>query len=217
MPSTSSVDGLISGLSTTDLITKLMSIERQPQAQLSRKITKAAATSALYQTLNTRVLAVKEAAGALTATNGLQATKARTSDLDAVAVTAASTALTGSVSFTVDRLASAHTLVSSGTVASTTGPIFTVGPPTATGDASALGISSVAPSSTLPSGRYTIDVTQASSGASMTGSPLAASIVIPPGATLEVALNGTSTTTNSFALTSGVYSRAQLADMVKTA
>ena len=217
MASTSSVDGLISGLSTTDLITQLMSIERQPQTQLSNKITRVAATSALYQTLNSRVLAVKDAASALTAFNGLQATKATTSDSSAVAVSAANTALTGSVTFTVDRLATAHSLVSSGTVASTTTPIFPVGAPIATGDASALGFGAITPSSGVASGKYQIDVTQASAGASQTGAALPPLVTIDPGATLSVALNGTTTTTNTFALTAGTYTPAQLADMVKTA
>ena len=217
MASTSSVDGLISGLSTSDLITKLMSIERQPQAQLSRKITRAAATSALYQTLNSRVLAVKDAASGLTASNGLQATKATTSDADSVAVSASSTALTGSVSFNVDRLATAHTLVSSGTVASTTAPIFTVGRPSATGDVSALGIASITPGTGVASGRYAISVTQASAGASQTGAVRAPSITVGSGATLSVALDGSTTTTNTFALAAGTYTPVQLADMVKTA
>ena len=63
-----SVDGLISGLDTTALITQLMQLEKQPQVRLQTK--KAAAQRAVtaYQDLNTRFSSLRDAGRALAMT-----------------------------------------------------------------------------------------------------------------------------------------------------
>ncbi len=64
---TTSVDGLISGLSTSDLISNLMRVERLPQDRLKSRVTQTNTIVSTYQGLNSRFAAIKDAAKALTA------------------------------------------------------------------------------------------------------------------------------------------------------
>lgn len=111
-----SLDGLVSGLDTTNLVRQLMQIERQPQVRLQSKLTKANSLVSTYQTLNTRVLSIKTAGEALMKPGGLQATKATSSVPASATVTTTPTASAGSLTFTVAQLASAQTTISAGSV-----------------------------------------------------------------------------------------------------
>lgn len=139
-----SVDGLISGLSTSDVITQLLQLERQPQARLQAQRKALDSVTTAYQTLNTRFDAILQAATDLSTAAGWQAMKATTSDNGRLTATAAATALPANLAVSVEQLATAHTLVSETSVAGlgavvASGPItFTVGgvaqTPIATGD-----------------------------------------------------------------------------------
>ena len=216
MTTTSSVDGLISGLNTTDIITKLMALERQPQVRLTRKIDDAAVRTSAYQALNTRFLAVRDAAKALSSTSGWQAAKASTSNAELATVNATSSALPGTLSFTIDRLATSQVLVSTNSVAGTTASVVAAGTKLLSGLVSAMGLSSLT-AGTASSGQHVIAVTQASAGATQAGSALDASVIVEAGATLSIALDGSTTTTNTINLTAGTYAPAALATMVASA
>jgi flagellar hook-associated protein 2 len=54
----SSVDGLVSGLDTSTIISQLMQIERQPQTRLSAKKDAENKTIGIYQALNSRLAAL---------------------------------------------------------------------------------------------------------------------------------------------------------------
>ena len=62
MAGTSSVDGLVSGLDTTTIISQLMSIEKQPQDALKQKQADANTMVSVYQALNTKFAALQSAA-----------------------------------------------------------------------------------------------------------------------------------------------------------
>jgi flagellar hook-associated protein 2 len=119
---TSSVDGLISGLNTTQLISQLMQVEAQPQTLLKNKISNEHKVITAYQAVNTRLAALQTAAESLTKAATWQAVKA-TSSSDAVVATAAAGAAAGDTTFDVTRLATAHivTLAASDLGAMTTG------------------------------------------------------------------------------------------------
>src|SRR5439155_22853268 len=117
-----SVDGLVSGLNTTDLINQLMSIEAQSQSRLKQQQADEQSTVKLYQTLNTKFSAVQAAAKSLNTASSWQTMKATSSNTAAVSATAGTGALGGSLSFTVENLATAHSVVSAGTVSSLTSP-----------------------------------------------------------------------------------------------
>src|SRR6185503_4750149 len=115
----SSIDGLISGLKTTDMIAQLMQVEALPQTALKTKAAVQGKAVAAYQSINTRMSSLLAAAKALGSADTWGAMKA-TASSDAVAVTAKSGATAGSLTFTVDNLAAAHTFTFDGSIGSLT-------------------------------------------------------------------------------------------------
>lgn len=117
--SSSSVDGLVSGLDTSTLISNLMAVERQPRDAMDvrRKAQQSAIDS--INAITTKLAAVSTAAAALQRPSGWTLRTA-TSTNDAVAVaTAAAGASVGTLSFTVAATATAHALVTGNSIAAT--------------------------------------------------------------------------------------------------
>lgn len=112
-----SIDGLSSGIATSDLITQLMRLERQPQIRLQTQRSQVVRLNSLYNEVNRQMSAIATAAKAITGTNGWASAKATSSDATRVAVTASPTAPAGSLTFTVEQLARAGSIVSGGTAA----------------------------------------------------------------------------------------------------
>src|SRR5215212_6010398 len=104
-----SVDGLVSGLNTTDIISQLMRVEAAGQDRLKSQVSAKQQVQSAYQSINSRMLAVRSAAEAMTSAGTWQAVKA-TGSSDAVTVTAGSGASAGSTTFSVTRLAKAHVI-----------------------------------------------------------------------------------------------------------
>ena len=181
---TTSVDGLVSGLSSSDTISQLMAVERQSQTRLTSKKSSVESIISSFQTLNSKMLGVKDVSASLKADPAWQLTQASSSDISIATVTAAGTAIAGSLSFRVDQLASTETLVSAGTVSSTSAIVATPGSHYLVSAASGLGFSLLTGSNDLTLGAHTVVVTQASAGASQTGTALGSSITIGGGATL---------------------------------
>jgi flagellar hook-associated protein 2 len=119
--STSSVSGLVSGMDTTTLITQLMQIEAQPQAQLKTQLANTQTDAAAYRDINTSFAALATAAGALTKTASWGLTKATSSD-DSITATTTAGAASGSLTFTVDKLATAHSVMATTTWQNSTDP-----------------------------------------------------------------------------------------------
>ncbi|MDO3698797.1 flagellar cap protein FliD N-terminal domain-containing protein, partial [Curtobacterium flaccumfaciens] len=122
------IDGLVSGLKTTDLINSLMSVEGVPQTLLKNKLTTTNSFISSLQTLNGLIQGL--------ATKAADAAKASSLDLFAATSTAPSvTAVTGtgatagSISFTVGSTASAQVGVTAAMSTWSTGaqPITIVG------------------------------------------------------------------------------------------
>jgi flagellar hook-associated protein 2 len=115
-----SVDGLVTGMSTTDTIAQLMKIEAAPQAALKTKITTATKVVTAYQSINSRMSSVATAAKALNDSDTWGTMKA-TSSSDAAVVTARPGSSAGSLTFRVDQLAAAEAQTfTTATVPSTT-------------------------------------------------------------------------------------------------
>ena len=107
-----SVDGLISGLDTTSLVSQLVAAEALPQTRLKNQMTAAQTAANAYREVNTKVDAVRTAAAALTV-DGLAAARTASSTATSVSASATSTAVTGSrISFTVESLASTASYLS---------------------------------------------------------------------------------------------------------
>src|SRR5688572_23131223 len=104
---TSSVDGMVSGLDTSGLISQLMQIERAPQNRLKSKVSTETTRTTAFQSINTKLANAVTAAEALTKADTWKAVKA-TSTSDAVTVSAALGAPSGELTFHVDKLATTH-------------------------------------------------------------------------------------------------------------
>lgn len=105
------IDGMISGLDTTSIISQLMQIEAQPQARLKSSVSDAQKQVSSFQTINTLMLAVGTAADKLQKTSTWTAGTATASN-DAVTVAAGDSPLPGSLTFSVTQLATAKSVAS---------------------------------------------------------------------------------------------------------
>ena len=118
-----SVDGLVSGMDTTSLISKLVAAEGAPQSALRTRLLATKDAASAYRTVNTAFAALRAAAEALTPAALSSARKATSTDTS-VTTSAAATAVAGSsVSFTVKNTASTQSLVTKATWASASTPV----------------------------------------------------------------------------------------------
>jgi flagellar hook-associated protein 2 len=107
MTSVTTVDGLVSGLQTSTIISQLMQIEAQPQTNLKNQVTKEKSVVSAYQSVNTKMAALKTAAENLTSASGWQAVKTSSSST-AVTATALPGTAAGTTTFDVKALAATH-------------------------------------------------------------------------------------------------------------
>ncbi|MEZ5227430.1 MAG: flagellar cap protein FliD N-terminal domain-containing protein [Acidimicrobiales bacterium] len=92
----SSVDGLVTGLDTTSIISQLMQLERIPQQRLENRAKLAKSASTELDGLRTSVVGIRTAAATMKYPSAWQPLSA-TSSSDSVKVTATSGATTGSL------------------------------------------------------------------------------------------------------------------------
>lgn len=125
MSSALGIDGLVSGLNTTDLINQLMSVEAAPQTLLKRKQATAEDVGTALQGINARLLTLKtsaETAATASKWNTFQATSSASS----VTATTTTAATAGSINFSVDAVAnrqvSLTTAVANGSDLTATNP-----------------------------------------------------------------------------------------------
>src|SRR6476620_10392639 len=109
-----SVDGLVSGMDTTPIISQLMQAEAGPQTALKSKLSTTQTAASAYRTVNTTFLAITAAADAALKPDLWATTKAPSSSSNAAA-SASTGALTGSLSFNATKLASSHAIVNRNT------------------------------------------------------------------------------------------------------
>jgi len=124
----SSVDGLVSGLDTTSIITSLLQVDAAPQTALKKKVTTEQSEVTAYQGINTKMAALKTAAEALQKSTAWTPTSA-TSSSTAVTATTSTSSVPGSLTFDVTSLASARSIVSNATYSSLTATSPTTGTP----------------------------------------------------------------------------------------
>jgi len=104
---TSAIDGLISGLDTTSLISNLMSLEAAPQTALKSKQSTSQTLITAFQSLNTKVASLASAATTAAKASSWSAFTA-TSSAPSASASAGTTAQAGSISFSVDAVATAQ-------------------------------------------------------------------------------------------------------------
>src|SRR4051812_5567617 len=210
------IDGLISGLNTTQIITQLMQVERLPEQQLTNHKTASQTLVSSMQGLNSLMTALQTAAKAfvpdsITKQSAWGSTTGTSSAPTLAGVTTEPAALPGSARFNVTSVASAGSSVSARTVGTLTTPVAS-GPFLLSKGAGSIGLSTVDASPGLSAGNHTLTVTQASAPPTLTGQN-----VLPPAVTIDGSNNTVTfvvdgaTVPTSVTLRQGVYSPAQLA------
>ncbi len=212
---TGRVDGLISGMDTTTIVSQLMSLERLPVTRLEAKKSQANAIIGIYQQLNTRFSALQGAGLALARTTDWRTMRAVSSDATAVSASATSAAQAGGLSFKVTQLSRAGAVASSGTVASGNVVVAT-GRFLVSKGADQIGFASLGSGSGLSLGAHTIEVTEATTAAVKSGtSALDVSTDLGAGGTVQITVDGQARTWN---IAGGVYNtREALAAAVQAA
>lgn len=209
--------GLESGLNVSAIISAEMTIFDQPLVDLQNQQSQVNSQLSAYQQLSSDFSSLETAASALSSPTAFDSALAATSsDASAATATVGAGAEPGTISFSVEALATGTTLLSSGTVASPNDVVASGNLLVGVGG-QALGITDLQAGSGLASGRHTITVTQASAGAEVTGtSALAGTTTITSGTNdqLTVSLDGTSTT---YTIAAGTYTQSQLAQAVSQA
>jgi flagellar hook-associated protein 2 len=156
------VDGLVSGLDTTALITSLMQAEALPQAALKTKVSTTQTVISAYQSVNARYAALQTSAETLGKAETWTAVGAASSD-SSVSVTADATASSGALSFRVTATATGQISVSNAVPLSD--PTTFTGYPIQINNAAGVMVGSVTPAS----GSLTDVVTAINSAAATTG------------------------------------------------
>lgn len=214
------VNGLISGITTPAVINALLEAYEKPITDLETQQSTFNKEASDYRTLSTALQAVQTAAEALNTKSAWDLATATTSDASVATAVAGSGAQTGSLAFKVTQLAQANVLATTGAVASE-GEVVTHAASLllATGAAS-IGFSQLtAQGSTLPAGSFAVTVSQSSSAAEVTGTPLSGSVHVTATATLEVTVSvGGTNRSYTLVLTGGTYTTAKtVADAVTAA
>jgi len=105
------IDGLVSGLDTTTMISQLMQLEARPQTLLKDKVSSTQSLVTALQQLNTRVASLGSTAEKASKAGALDLYKA-TSSSDKATATAGTGAVSGSVDITVQKTAKSQISVS---------------------------------------------------------------------------------------------------------
>lgn len=214
-----SIDGLISGLDTTSIISSLMTLERKSGSYLTTGRTQSQTMISTLQALNTSLSSLRDVSRSfltdpVTKTSAWSTTTSSSSQPALASVVSDGTAQAGSATFTVTSVATAGAAVSRGTVPSLSTAV-TSAPVVLGKGLGAIGASALLAGTTLAAGAHTVTVTQGSAGASLSGGPLAATTTIDAtNASLVVDLGSGPTT---ISLAAGTYTPDQLAAEVTRA
>lgn len=106
------VSGLASGIQTDDMIQKILDIAKQPITAMQNQQADLRARQAAYQDANTRLSAVRDAAGTLSQAGFFSTRIATSADTSAVLATAGAGATPGDYQISVEQVARAHQILS---------------------------------------------------------------------------------------------------------
>jgi flagellar hook-associated protein 2 len=201
------IDGLATGLNTTDIIRQLMQIERMPQTRLmARRATTERVVSALGD-IRSDVNQLRTMAADLRLPSAWQGLKA-TSSSDAVSVAARSGQVTGSLDLRVAQTAAARSIYANEAVASLGSVVVPGGGALlAAGEIGVLGFAGLTGTG-VPAGDLPLTVTRSSAAAAITaGSAPATPLTVTTGTNdqLAVRVDGVA---HTLTLAAGTYNTA---------
>ncbi len=114
MPGTSSINGIISGLSTDEIVSKIMEVARQPVTRLTTQQTDLTQKLTAWQEFNTRLLALQTKATVIASPLTFASNSVTSSDDDIITGTATTSAATGTYFVNVSKVAQTQQLSSQG-------------------------------------------------------------------------------------------------------
>ena len=213
---TQSIGGLATGLDTNAIIAALVAAERAQEDPIKNVGTQANVGLQSYSLVRTDLSNLTTAALALARPSGWLALTATSSNTNVATVTAGTGSFGGTVSFTVDDLASAGSVRSANVISSASTAITSAPALFVAAQGKSIGFSAFSSDNALALGNHTITVTQASSAARKTSdSPLSGMTTIDgTNDTLQLDVNGTPTT---LTIAHGTYTTTDLAAAVQAA
>lgn len=114
MPGLQSINGVVSGLSTDEIISKIMQVEKRPITNLQNDQKELTTQLSAWQEFNTRLLALQAKATAIATPTQFDSRSVDSSDEDILTATAGSTAAPGTYYIKVTSTAQSHQLASQG-------------------------------------------------------------------------------------------------------
>ncbi len=110
MPGTSSINGLVSGLRTDEIVAKMMELAKRPQTKLQADKTDAQLRLSTWQNLNVRIMAVKSKLDSIAVSGAFDNCQANSSDLGVLQASAGIGASPGTYFLKVINRAQGHQL-----------------------------------------------------------------------------------------------------------
>jgi flagellar hook-associated protein 2 len=202
-----SVDGLVTGLDTTTIISNLMKVERGPEAVMQKQEAAFDAQANAWSDVSSSLTSLSTSANDLSTLQKL-ALYSATSSSSAIAsasVTSGSTVSPTSITLRVDALATAHQVASAGAMSASAA----LGAGTATLGVGlpALGIGFARADASVSSGAHALVVTQGTGSAAITGGMWGGSVSIGPANNeVTIVVNGV---TRIVQIAQGTYSTLQ--------
>jgi flagellar hook-associated protein 2 len=213
MSSSSAVGFSSGGIDVSSIVSGLMQVERQPVNRLMTRQAEAKARSDAFGRLKTQLDTLRTSARDVTV-KGVGRLSSSVSNPSAASVSLGASAAVGSTSFTVAQLASTHSLRTTNAVSAPTSTVVSGSRFAVSTTSGRLGFTSISASDAVSTGSYVLEVTQATSAATKTGSALgAATAISSSNNTLDLSVNGVAT---SVTLASGSYTPAELATEVQS-
>lgn len=216
--SSSTLTAISGSVDLTQLIPTLVAAERAPETRLLARKTTAESTASAYAALTNQVTAIQTAIAKISDATAWKPLTVSSSATGVTATTTASAGATpGSLTFSIDQVATAQSVYSSSTYASTGATVMAAsGRLFVASGGRAEGIASLAPSANLPTGAHTVTVTQATGAASTTSASQLPPTTIDSGNdTVTVEVNGIGVTVT---IPHGSYATAgQLAAAIQSA
>lgn len=201
----------IGGIDANQIVTDLMTLERQPLLVLEQRQQDAELAARALSGVRSNVDAFRFASLNLSGSDALSRFSASSSNSSVVSASATSGAVASSLTFTVSQLATNHGLRSSGTVASADSRITSSPTISIAAGGSSMGIGTVRATSGLAAGQQDIVVTQASAAATRQSSAPIAGATLASSEFVDIEIDGVSA---SIELTAGTYTAAQFASAI---
>lgn len=215
MSSTSSIYGFTSsGIDVNTLVGSLMQIERAPITALQKRQTTVTKQISALDSVTSKLGALTSYATSLTSATFAKMS-ASVSGSSSVSATVTGTAVAGGLTFSVDRLASTRGVRSVGTVGATTAKVTDDAHLALSTTTAPLGISGLRAGSGLTAGNLSVEVTQATTAATKSGTTAIAATTIVTGVndTVDLEIDGVARTVT---IAAGAHTPASLVGAVQS-